>query len=77
MKADDVRIGGVYVVKVSGSLSPVRIDSMQDGPRNKYRGTNLWSGRTIGPFTSSKCRREIPAERVQAIVARRGVGGAQ
>lgn len=73
MKHDEIQIGHVYAVKVSGRLAPVRISyrkvmkaygtryAMGNGPREikKFIGVNERTGRTIGPFTAAKCRFEL------------------
>lgn len=64
MKADDVKVGGVYAVMVSGVLAPVRIDSAGEGYfRRQLYGTNLRTNRSVGPFTAAKCRRPWSQEK--------------
>lgn len=51
MKKDEIKIGGVYVAKVSGKLTKVRVDAIRAGneyqPRETlYDVTNLTTGRT-------------------------------
>lgn len=45
MKKSDVRIGGMYLAKVSGSVSPVRLDA--ENPHGGWDGTNLDTGRQV------------------------------
>jgi hypothetical protein len=45
MKKNQVKIGGVYAVKVSGKVVPVRIDS--ENMYGGWNGTNLKTGMTV------------------------------
>jgi hypothetical protein len=62
MKQDDVVIGGVYRVRVSGRMARVRIDSfyasVMPGRKRRWIGTNLETGRkTTG--TAARCRARV------------------
>ena len=73
MKIKDIVVGHVYVMKVSGRLSPVRIDGEYStvaygtraasyaGPRRmrKFYGTNLRTGRAIRPISPGRIRFEV------------------
>lgn len=56
MKKSDVEVGKVYVVKVSGKLSPVRLD--YESPYGGWVGTNLNTGRDVRVKTAARLRRE-------------------
>lgn len=45
MKSKDVKIGGVYVAKVSGGLTSVRID--QESQYGGWNATNLSTSRAV------------------------------
>jgi hypothetical protein len=73
MKADDITIGKVYEVMVSGLHAPVKITEFvqgSQGHRSRYRGRNLRTGREVGPFTAAKMRRELSEERVAVLLGR-------
>jgi hypothetical protein len=55
MKKADVVIGGVYVVKVSGWETPVRIDRVS--PYGGWEGTNIKTGRRIRIKSAQRLRR--------------------
>lgn len=57
MKKNEIKIGGVYVVKVSGRLCPVRVDKA--GKSKGWWCTNLRTGRTVYVLTAAKMRKEI------------------
>lgn len=56
MKKADVVLNKVYVVKVSGRLTKVRLDS--ESPYGGWKGTNLVTGREVYIRTAAKLRRE-------------------
>ena len=56
MRKSQVEIGGVYVVKVSGVLVPVRI--VRESIYGGWDGKNLKTGRTVRIKTAGKLRRE-------------------
>lgn len=63
MKQAEVEIGQVYAVKVSGTVSPVRVDGARTSQwatptRRKFTGTNLRTGKTVS-FTAAKCRYRV------------------
>lgn len=55
MKSKDVQLGQVYVVKVSGKLTRVRLDS--ESPYGGWSGTNLETKREVRIKTAAKLRR--------------------
>ena len=57
MLKKDVRIGGIYVVKVSGRLVRVRIEL--EHPFKGWTGTNLATGRRVRIKPAAKLRREV------------------
>lgn len=56
MRKSEVRIGGVYVAKVSNSVTTVRLDS--DNPYGGWFATNLATGRQVRIKTAARLRRE-------------------
>ncbi len=54
MKTKDVEIGRIYVVKVSGALAQVRLDTVH--PHGGWFGTNTKTGRQIRILTAAKLR---------------------
>lgn len=59
MKAADVSLGKVYVVKVSGRLQAVRLDQRSSYDARRYYGTNLSTGRRVGPLSPARLRWEL------------------
>jgi hypothetical protein len=59
MKKNEIEIGKVYVVKVSGNISKVRIvsESIYGG----WNGRNLATGRDVRIRTAARLRREVGA----------------
>ena len=57
-----VEIGKIYVMKVSGSLTRVRLDSVSQ--YGGWNGTNLATGREVRIRTAAKLRREFVAKKV-------------
>jgi hypothetical protein len=55
MKKQDVQIGSIYIVKVSGVLAKVRIDG--ESPYGGWNGTNLATGRQIRIRGAGRLRR--------------------
>lgn len=77
MKKDEVKIGGVYEVRLHGVLTKVRIEEATEhrnwvgaassGNRRTmthWSATNLRTGRRIVIKSAAKLRREVPAENV-------------
>ena len=56
MKKDEVKIGGVYQMKVSNHLAPVRVDKVSQ--YGGWDGTNLHSNRSVRIRTAQKLRLE-------------------
>lgn len=77
MKATDIKVGGVYLAKVNGTIARVRVDSIDVregrsyttalGTRGSVRGstsyqvTNLRTGRRTTFRSAVKLRCEAPA----------------
>lgn len=81
MKKADIKIGGHYLMKVSGSVVPVRVDtvreisSFQGRVQTVYDCTNLKTGRSCkahsaakfrGPFATDTWKRPNPTTAVGA-----------
>lgn len=64
MRAAEVQIGSVYVVKVSGRLTRVRVDS--PCRYGGWYGTNLATGREVRIRSARRLRRPAPSPRVPA-----------
>lgn len=60
MKKAQVEVGKVYVMKVSGQLTRVRLDSKS--PYGGWVGTNLKTNREVRIRTAAKLRREATSE---------------
>ena len=56
-KSDNIRVGAVYIVKVSGALVPVRLESAS--PYGGWIGRNIRTGREVRIRTAAKLRREV------------------
>lgn len=69
MKANEITVGGVYEAKVSGKLTRVRVDRIEDGytwqdrPVRRYHVTNLVSGRKTVFRSAAKFRRVVQPNR--------------
>jgi len=57
MRKEDVRIGHVYAVKVSGKIVPVRITRKSD--MGGWVGISLETGRDVRIKTAGKLRSEV------------------
>jgi len=57
MKSKDVKIGGVYLVKVTGRVVPVRIDATSG---TGWIGTNLETGRRVSIKSARRLRGPAP-----------------
>lgn len=64
IRKKDVEVGAIYVMKVSGALTHVRIDEVyvargykQD--RTHWRGTNLRTGREVMVRSAAKLRSKV------------------
>ena len=58
MQKHNVKIGKTYIVKVSGTLTKVRLT--RDHPRGGWYGTNLATSREIRIRTAARLRSEVP-----------------
>ena len=68
MKKADVRLGGVYLAKVSGRLTRVRLD--RESPYGGWKATNLATGREVDVRTAARLRKEVlPKLKAEAISA--------
>jgi hypothetical protein len=59
MQKHNVKVGATYLVKVSGTLTRVRLTREHD--RGGWHGTNLATGREIRIRTAARLRSEVPA----------------
>ena len=57
MLKKDVRIGGVYVAKISDKLTTVKID--EASRFGGWQATNLATGRSVRIKSAQKLRREV------------------
>ena len=57
MKKADVKIGGRYIAKVSGSIVPVRIDS--ESSHGGWNATNTKTGRAVRIKSAQRLRRGL------------------
>jgi hypothetical protein len=60
MKNSEVQIGKTYIVKVSGKLAKVRLESVS--PYGGWSGRNLETKREVRIRTAAKLRREAVAK---------------
>jgi hypothetical protein len=56
VKLADVVIGGVYEVRVSGKVAPVRIERKSDTWARRFHGLNLHTNKAV-TLTAARCRR--------------------
>ena len=66
MKAKDVKIGGLYLVKVSGQLVPVKL--IDESRYGGWTGKNLTTGREVRIKTAAKLRRTLTGTEAAEIV---------
>jgi hypothetical protein len=64
MLKQDVKLGSVYAVKISGLLRPVRLDS--ESPYGGWNATNLGTSRVVRIRTAQKLRYELEPATEQA-----------
>ena len=57
MKKKDVKVGATYVAKVSGGISPIRLDA--ESPYGGWDGTNLDTGRKVRIKSAQRLRGEF------------------
>ena len=57
MKKAEVRLGGVYVAKITGKLTQVRLDRVS--PYGGWDATNLKTGRLVRIRSAAKLRSEV------------------
>ena len=70
MQKQDVHIGTIYIVKVSGTLARVRLT--REHPRGGWYGSNLATGREIRIRTAARLRSEAThAQEISPDEARR------
>ena len=69
MKKHNIKVGSIYLVKVSGTLAKVRLT--REHPRGGWYGTNLATGREIRIRTAARLRSEAkPAQGISYDEAR-------
>lgn len=54
MRKEHVQVGGTYLVKVSGKLTPVRLEA--DSPYGGWVGLNLSTGRRVHIRSAGRLR---------------------
>ena len=59
MQKRNVKVGSTYIVKVSGTLTKVRLT--REHERGGWYGTNLATGREIRIRTAARLRSEVPS----------------
>ncbi|MBS1877861.1 MAG: hypothetical protein JSU00_31950 [Acidobacteria bacterium] len=70
MKKNDIKVGATYLVKVSGTLTKVRLT--REHARGGWYGTNFATGREIRIRTAARLRSEAPsAQQISPDEARR------
>jgi len=69
MKKSEVRVGGRYLAKVSGSLSPVRLD--RENPHGGWDGTNLDTGRQVRIKSAQRLRGEFNQHKEDQTMAKK------
>ncbi len=57
MRKQDVEVGKMYAVKVSGKMAPVRIDRVS--PYGGYDGINIRTGRSVRLRTAGRLQYEL------------------
>ena len=69
MQKHNVKIGAIYIVKVSGTLAKVRLT--REHERGGWHGTSLATGREVRIRTAARLRSEVlPAQRISHDAAR-------
>jgi hypothetical protein len=71
MQKHNVKVGSIFIVKVSGTLARVRITREHD--RSGWYGINLTTGREIRIRTAARLRHEAPPAPITEDEARRMV----
>ena len=69
MKKNEVRIGGRYLAKVSGSVSPIRLDA--ESPHGGWDGTNLDTGRQVRIKSAQRLRGEFNQHKEDQTMAKK------
>lgn len=66
MRSEQIQVGFVYAVKVSGTVVPVRVygtrasrDPIRRGGGQKYHGKNLATGRELGTLSARRIRHQL------------------
>jgi len=57
MTKDQIRLGGLYIARISGRIVAVRIE--QPSIHGGWRATNMATGREIRIRTAARLRREV------------------
>ena len=65
MKASEVKIGGTYLMKVSGEVVPVEVIAIAPG---RYTCVNMRTGRVCRARCASKFRRAVKANAAGYVV---------
>lgn len=62
MKANEIKVGGIYVAKVSGKLTEVRVDEIRERPGFRSGGKKIRQDRTVYGVTNLKTGRTTTFE---------------
>jgi hypothetical protein len=65
VKKADVFVGGIYAVKISGQMSPVRL--WRECYSGGWEGINLYTGRNVRIRSAGKLRNALTPRQVRAI----------
>jgi len=68
MLKKEVKVGALYVAKVSGRLTAVRIEKQIRKNKQGWRATNMRTGREIRILSGAKLRRELSEDQVQKVM---------
>lgn len=75
MTKNQIKIGGLYLARVSGKLTSVRVDSISERPdyngrtRTTYNLTNTKTGRSCAAHSAAKFRSAVSETMAKAINA--------
>jgi hypothetical protein len=67
MKADEIKIGGYYIAKVSNNLTVVRVQDRPYGSKSGYLCINMKTGREVVFKSAAKFRKEVTKEQADRI----------
>ncbi len=64
MKQSEIRVGGLYLAKVSDKVVTVRVDRIRKGGSHPYEVTNLATGRKVAFKSAAKFRAETTESKI-------------